>query len=128
VELGGACSPAQPCRESLACLDGTCRRKGAPGAPCTEQTDCDLINGAACNPATRRCIAYRVGGTCGFAPDGSAVFCAGAGFCQAAQRTCTPPAVDGAPCDDIVGPNCMLPATCTFGVCRLPPYDASCVR
>jgi hypothetical protein len=128
ANLGGACGEAQPCRESLACPQGTCTRKGAPGAPCNVQEDCDLVNGVACNPSTRICIPLRVSMSCGFAPDGALVLCPAAGFCQALLGTCVPAAADGAACDDDAGPNCTQPATCTSGVCRLPPYDPICVR
>jgi hypothetical protein len=127
-DLGSTCAGGEPCRETLACLGGSCARKGAPGAACAAQVDCDMPNGVACNPNTRQCISFRLGPSCGVAPDGSAVFCQAAGTCREGQGPCDPAAADGESCDPNFGPNCMLPATCLEGRCQLPPYDARCVR
>jgi len=127
-DVGDLCSDEEPCRQILTCINASCSRKQAPGALCSGRVDCDETNGSVCNPNTFECIAYTAGSTCGVATNGAATFCQAAGTCNSAQGTCTPPAADGAACNDMTGPLCMLPATCLGGFCRLPPYDATCVR
>jgi hypothetical protein len=128
LDVGELCSNEEPCRRILTCLNATCIRKQAPGAFCTDRVDCDEANGSFCNPNTFECVGYTAGSTCGPPMNGTATFCQAAGTCNSTQGSCTPAASDGSACSDANGPLCMLPASCVGGVCRLPPYDATCVR
>jgi hypothetical protein len=123
-----ACSDQQPCRLFLTCFGGTCIRKQAPGAACNGRVDCDEANGSFCNTNISQCIRFTAGTSCGIGQNGAAAFCQAAGTCDSTTGTCSPAATDGAACSDDTGPLCMVPASCTGGICRLPPFDASCVR
>jgi hypothetical protein len=39
---------------------------------------------------------------------------------------CVPAAADGAACNEERGPDCVFPASCTNGTCRLPSPNRAC--
>jgi hypothetical protein len=122
---GAACNPAQPCKQSLACLGGTCQARLGLGAPCTAIDDCNLVAGIVCNTNQGVCVSFTTGNQCGVRQDGSVVACSGGGFCNNANNSCIPPAADGAACNQDAGPRCLPPAVCN-GTCQLPMPNRSC--
>jgi hypothetical protein len=130
VVSGGTCSDATSCSIGLTCFGGKCVLAGKIGAKCDPEgkTDptCDFLQGAVCNPATKVCqeIAKATAGQpCGLV-GGEYKICTGAGKCVVPtgmmQGTCLAPAIDGAACDATKGPDCLPPAKCITGVCKLP--------
>jgi hypothetical protein len=161
VAQGSAClTGVEPCAPQLACMGdnpttsthGTCVPTVAGvGSACDgsrkDAPPCDGDLGLACIPSgtgttigTCQMVSLvGVGETCGSLggpPTTGIADCAAGGLCvkgSASDRTgtCVAPAADGAPCDSVLGPPCLLPAKCvpttagTAGTCTLP-YVAAC--
>jgi hypothetical protein len=141
--LGQDCDEAHPCAYGLACSSQrlVCETAVAAfGAPCGGKlAPCDGIGGLTCSSMLKSCVTILYvddGQKCGPFADGSFVSCK-TGFCYTASGialqgqtgTCKAAAKDGASCDAVLGPPCLLPARClthgstTQGTCTLP--DAS---
>ncbi len=135
-ELGAACGDNLPCRSDLYCtkaIAGTCAPKvGQEGGACVDSTNaCDIIQGVACNifaaPANRTCEKLGVakgGDACGIVNGGLTV-CVALSPCSGLlglSGACPNPAGDGAPCGAGTpnNANCLAPAQCVAGICRLP--------
>jgi hypothetical protein len=130
VVSGGTCSDATSCSIGLTCFGGKCVLAGKVGAKCDPEgkTDptCDFLQGAVCNPATKVCqeiAKANAGQPCGLI-SGEYKICTAAAKCVVPtgmmQGTCLAPAIDGAACDVEKGPDCLPPAKCITGVCKLP--------
>jgi len=129
-ETGGACSDTQPCALGLACFGAKCVAAGKAGSKCDPagKTDppCDIMQGAYCNPTTKVCQTFvqaKAGETCGVVGTEYKICVAGAKCVTApgtTSGTCIAPAIDGAACDAKKGPDCLAPAKCITGVCKLP--------
>jgi len=129
-ETGATCDDAKPCALGLTCFNTKCAAAGKPGAKCDPEgkTDpvCDFFQGAFCNPATKVCqsvVAAKAGETCGLVGTEFKLCSAGAKCITTAgtmSGTCIAAAVDGAACNTKDGPDCLAPAKCTNGVCKLP--------
>lgn len=127
---GASCDPTrQPCRSDLYCTSaGLCAPHVGAGQSCAD-TDraCDLFAGTACNAFNKICETVGVGqsgGACGIV-DRTLTLCVALDACSGATLTqpgvCASPAADGEACGDSnSGHNCIAPATCVNGVCRLP--------
>jgi hypothetical protein len=128
---GATCDAGHPCGGGFACLNGTCSAVLAAGATCDATAqNCDPLAGLICLPSTKVCATITfaaAGGACGLTSSGY-VACSGKGFCKRAATsqtgTCVAAAADGQPCDDNNGPNCVSPAVCTNGACKLPDSSA----
>jgi hypothetical protein len=132
---GAPCSTKQPCNPTLYCNGTTCGTPGGAGASCNGGSDllnagCDGLHGYYCNPTTKKCQQLgtaTAGQPCGFVngiQDGSLTICTGGATCFGLtalnpKTTCTPPAADGASCDATKGSNCLGPALCVSGLCKL---------
>src|SRR5262249_43518878 len=121
---------AIPCASPDVCVSGTCAPAQPAGASCPTGGECDIAQGAICEPTTHKCVMVTFAGAgqaCGLV-GGAIVGCKGGGTCKVTagmtQGTCQPAAADGAACDVTNGPHCLPPATCDKGLCRLP--DTSC--
>lgn len=130
----GKCAP--PTTAGGACVSSTCSRgtvcpkgatkcitsvRGAVGAACTVQEECDLANAVGCNTLSKKCIALALtpaGGQCGLNGNTFNV-CAKSGACSSAlSGTCSGAAADGATCSDAdTGPHCLAPARCVNAKC-----------
>jgi hypothetical protein len=119
VSLGGTCDGAHPCRRSLLCRDGTCGPKLQEGVACQEHEDC--AGGLLCNFATNACgRATASTSRCSSnEEDGTVLFCAAGGSCVSASNMCVAPASDGEACSTTEPPDCLWPAICSAGVCKL---------
>ncbi len=133
-ELGQSCDDKHPCRDDLYCSSGTgtggamCAMKVGAGRSCADSDKaCDILQGVACNPATKLCQMVRVAHrseACGLI-GGTLVLCEAAGSCDGATvatGTCSPAASDGESCGSATANNrnCLAPASCVAGICRLP--------
>jgi hypothetical protein len=129
--LGGASCDVmkQPCRSDLYCTStNVCATRVGAGGSCAD-TDraCDIYQGVACNPFTHVCETIGVakgGAACGIV-NRTLTLCVALDACSGATLTvpgvCASPAADGTACGDSnTGHNCISPATCDNGVCRLP--------
>ncbi len=120
---GSACVNAS-CSHGTACPKGANKCitpvRGAVGAPCTVQEQCDLANAIGCNTLTSKCIALAVGTPCGLSGNTFNV-CAASGACSGAfNGSCSAAAADGAKCSDAdTGPHCLAPARCVGGTCKV---------
>jgi hypothetical protein len=131
---GATCDAGHPCARPNVCKAGVCAAPAQAGQACTPSTgggDCDLTAGLFCHPTMRTCVAVMWAGAgqpCGFV-NNNVVACSGSGHCQVpnlmVMGTCVAPAADGAACDTTNGPDCLPPAECVGGVCKLP-NPASC--
>jgi hypothetical protein len=113
-------------------VSGTCSAVLAAGATCDATAqNCDPFAGLYCDPTTKVCAKVTLvaaGASCGLSSSGYAQ-CSGKGTCRRAGAsqtgTCVAAAADGQTCDTVNGPDCVTPAVCTNGVCKLPDA-ASC--
>lgn len=120
------CGPDAPCRFTLLCRAGKCIDRGGPGAPCTEDIECNTFGSLLCNEARGICVAATVSpAMCRLNLDGSHLVCASSAICKA-DGICQPVALDGAGCDDKNGPRCLWPARCTAARCTLPQPQRAC--
>jgi hypothetical protein len=145
VPMGGSCDADHPCASGLSCagdtkmMMGTCQTAvSTVGAACgAAMPGCLGSQGLACTgPAGAKTCATMVfagdGMPCGLMADGSRVDCT-AGDCYtniglatgADLGACKANALDGAPCDAVLGPPCITPARCvptgagSAGVCTV---------
>jgi len=127
---GASCDPMkQPCRSDLYCTSAsTCAPHVGAGASCADSASaCDLFQGVACNPFNHVCETVAVaqgGAACGIV-NRTLTLCVALDQCGGATLTqpgvCASPAGDGEACGESnSGHNCIAPATCVNGVCRLP--------
>lgn len=127
---GSACTDATSCAIGLVCFSGKCVSAGKAGQSCDPEgktaVSCDFLQGVFCNPSTKVCQEYAkssAGQPCGVV-SGEFKICTGGSKCivpsGAMQGTCMAPAIDGGACDTTKGPDCVAPAKCIGGVCKLP--------
>ena len=129
VAGGGMCDAGHRCAFPNICKGGTCTAPGEAGQSCTPSIgggDCDLPAGLFCHPTMLTCVQVSwatAGQPCGFV-NNNIVGCSASGHCKitapAVMGTCLAAAADGAACDAANGPDCMPPAQCVSGVCKLP--------
>lgn len=133
--LGMPCDLNHPCLPLLSCVgldddrNGVCQGPLPLGAHCDplRQTTpgCDAMHGGYCHPYKHTCEEMRWadgGAPCGADEQtGEVLLCSAGATChkQGDLATCVPPAADGAPCDVEAGPDCLMPAQCIAGRCRL---------
>jgi hypothetical protein len=133
---GEACGSGAPCGVGLSCEGGSCRDAAdTMGAACdpTLQSGpgCELDLGLVCNSMSSTCqpvVIAATGQPCGDVGDQAAYCQVGsscAGSSSTTPGTCTAAAADGAPCDLVAGPACLIPARCigagngaTSGTCQ----------
>jgi hypothetical protein len=126
--LGGSCDANTPCRGgNMYCNVNMCATRLGAGSSCEGNSEaCDFGRGVGCNvlSATPTCqpVASAQGGQpCGIV-NGTLTICqlvnecAGATLMQAGA--CVAPSQDGTACS--MGHNCLPPANCIGGICRLP--------
>lgn len=133
---GVACSKRQPCAYGLFCAKaGVCAKLVAqPGAPC-EKDGCDYTKSLVCNDQAKVCQTFRVGkpgDACGFLlnPPTLCPFGDPEKTCRPSllMGVCVAPAREGELCGELAGGReCLAPAYCDKGVCRLGSI-AGCVR
>lgn len=128
---GSSCDGGHPCAAPNVCKAGVCAAGGSAGQACDPAArDCDPTQPLFCSPTSRVCTTVTfaaAGQPCGFI-NGGYVACSAAGHCRIGTGfagTCVAPAADGTACDTTNGPDCMGPATCVGGLCKLP-NPASC--
>jgi hypothetical protein len=152
---GASCGKGAPCGAGLSCvganasksIQGTCQTSVAQsGAACdpTGQTSagCERNQLLTCNTQSKECAALTVaagGQPCGTNDvNDQTALCSANGVCTGqgtgtppTPGTCTAAAADGAACDTVNGPGCMLLSRCvvtsdagTAGTCQLS--SASC--
>jgi hypothetical protein len=131
---GAACSDSQPCGIGLACFNSKCVAAGKPGSKCdpagVTEPGCDLLQGSFCNQTTKVCQAFiysKAGEPCSFSATEIKVCSAGSkciGATATSPGTCVAPAADGAACNVTNGPDCLAPAKCRDGLCKLPSASA----
>ncbi len=133
---GEACSDAKPCVLGTTCFNGSCTAAGKAGAKCDAdgktQPACDFFAGTFCNQTTGVCQVIGVAGfgePCGIIlASREFKMCRAGGKCVGAMGvtagTCVAPAADGAACDPVEGPDCVAPAKCVEGRCKLPSASA----
>lgn len=122
-DVGAACSQSRPCKRALPCANGYCRQpKHNAGDTCDPNVyiDCDYFRLLYCTTAGV-CTQWQqsaAGANC----DNKTSVCGGSGFCRMSGATgnCVAPAADGMPCNATSGPQCLYPAQCVNGSCRLP--------
>jgi hypothetical protein len=140
---GSACGKGAVCGVGLSCVGaesatstpGVCLPAGEQvGAACDPQehtaAGCDRNAGLVCNSSSKTCrpvFIASVGQPCGNDVDDQPVYCQAEGVCQGATGTrpgtCVAAADDGAACDTVSGPGCVIPARCigdggTSGTCQ----------
>jgi hypothetical protein len=126
AEVGESCGGnAPPCRSTLICNNGTCAKPLGAGESCQPLGSlCDSTQGLLCSPQSRVCEKIALAGDgepCGLV-SGSLVGCKSSGKCKtdaSGTGTCLAAAADGASCSTSDGPNCLPPASCEDGVCKL---------
>jgi hypothetical protein len=129
---GAACSKKVPCAFGLYCSGrtATCTKPvAAPGAPC-EKDGCDLSRNLVCNEQAKVCQIFRVaqpGEACGIgiSPPTLCPFGEFEKMCRpnVLVGVCARPALEGEPCGS-GGPECLAPAYCDRGTCRLASASA----
>jgi len=140
---GATCGKGAVCGVGLSCVgvdltpntQGLCQPAGQkPGAPCdpTLRTaaGCDRNAGLVCNATSKACqkvVVATAGQPCGDDVGGQPAYCQAEGDCTGGSSTkpgsCAAAAADGARCDLVNGPACVIPARCiahegTSGTCQ----------
>jgi hypothetical protein len=124
MNLGGACSEAHPCRRSLLCRNGACAPKATEGQACKAHDDCGA--GLLCNFDKLACGRASVSSSrcSSLETDGTVLFCAGGSTCAQKTSMCVATADDNQACVEGGTPDCLWPAACSGGTCRLArPVD-----
>jgi hypothetical protein len=128
---GTACSETQPCQTGYYCRAGSCAANiSQAGGTCDDLGSCDIIQGLFCNPTVGRCQSLKMaaaGSTCGL-KSGEFILCS-AGNCEltGTDGICSALAKDGESCGVAAGgTECMMPAKCIAGRCKLPS-SAACL-
>lgn len=133
--VGGPCDANTPCRGGhLYCNAGTCAMRLGAGNSCAGNAEaCDFRSGVACNilsaaPTCQVVAAAQGGQACGIV-NGTLTICQLDNDCPGATLTqpgaCVAPSQDGTACSP--RHNCLPPASCVGGICRLPS-TAACQR
>ncbi|HWZ87485.1 MAG TPA: hypothetical protein VNW92_01510 [Polyangiaceae bacterium] len=144
AKTGAMCNADTPCGDGFSCVGakaatasaaailGTCQPAvEMAGAACDPKrktgAGCDPTQGLVCDPTSMTCVAIVVANP-GEACDGSLTVCSSAATCQTAAGanagTCVAAAANGAPCDTVVGPDCLTLSRCivsgmgTSGTCE----------
>lgn len=121
------------CVYGTSCVSGKCTAYLKDGDACdaTNGPTCDLANGYVC-----KVVSGTTAGKCGkitLPKTGEACdvstywICGGSARCSvtgSGSGTCQAPAADGASCDATKGPDCMAPASCVSGVCKLTDVNS----
>ena len=126
--LGGACDANTPCRGGhLYCNANVCAMRLGAGSPCASNAEaCDFGSGVGCNglsatPTCQNVAAAQGGQPCGIV-NGTLTICQLMNDCAGATLmqpgACVAPSQDGTACS--MGHNCLPPANCVGGICRLP--------
>jgi hypothetical protein len=140
---GSACGKGAVCGVGLSCVgvdvtpntQGLCQPAGQKvGVPCdpTSRTaaGCDRNAGMVCNTTSNTCqkvVVASLGQPCGNDVGDQLAYCQADGACtggsSATPGRCTAAAADGAKCDLVAGPACVIPARCighggTSGTCQ----------
>lgn len=126
VVVGGKCTGGD-CIPGYACVNDICvLPETKAGQPCSSGAQCDSFAGLLCHPLTKVCTAIKqaeAGASCGLL-ENDYVACKGGGKCKIPQGktsgSCVAAAADGAACDPEQGIDCLEPAECTNGLCKLP--------
>jgi hypothetical protein len=117
--VGAPCDAERPCRLSLVCKGGVCSEKAGEGTGCTAHSDCraDLL----CSNSTNRCGLAIAAPMCDSRRvDGTTLYCAGGGRCDAGfTGMCFAASVEGGVCSD-TRERCLFPSSCVAGRCALP--------
>jgi hypothetical protein len=129
---GAACAPdKQPCRSDLYCngMSVCAPHVGVNGSCADSSAACDITQGLACdtlraNPVCKTVGVAQGGAACGNV-NSTLTLCVALDACPGATLTqpgvCASPAGDGQACGNSnSGHNCIAPANCVNGVCRLP--------
>jgi hypothetical protein len=131
--VGGQCDDSHPCKASLYCSASTAmcaqHATGAGMACATDKNVCDVAHGFGCDtfettPACEAVVVANGGDACGLV-NGTLTVCPEFNDCTiaggAVSGTCPNAPKDGDPCT-LTNPrlDCVPPATCVGGVCRLP--------
>jgi hypothetical protein len=131
---GGSCDASHPCVNPLVCIgattttQGTCTTGGAPGASCTSDQGCSVVQGLWCTRETNRTcgaiIASDPGGRCGFLSVSEFALCkggGGGGGCNvatgSAAGTCPRLGMPGEACGATA--PCKAGAKCVNGLCAV---------
>ena len=140
---GSACGKGAVCGVGLSCVgadvtpstQGLCQPAGQKvGVPCdaTLRTaaGCDRNAGMVCNTTSKTCqkvVVASAGQPCGDDVGDQPAYCQADGDCTGGTSTgpgsCKAAAADGAKCDVVAGPGCVIPARCvahggTSGTCQ----------
>jgi len=118
---GEKCQSDGECLDELECSGDVCGTPGRKkvGEACDSKNKCDTFAGLACN-AQGTCAAITLaaaGESCG-AIDGKLVSCAASGNCD--NGKCVVAVKDGGACDKTKKLDCLEPAECIEGTCKLP--------
>ncbi len=131
---GFSCVGAKAESATVAATEGTCQPSvGTAGAACDPKrktsAGCDATRGLACDPTSMVCIAIQIADA-GAPCDNNLTLCSSAATCVipagTTAGTCVAAAADGAPCDTVSGPNCLILSRCVVtgagsaGTCVLP--------
>ena len=140
---GSACGKGAVCGVGLSCVgvdvtpntQGLCQPAGQKvGVPCDPAlrtaAGCDRNAGMVCNATSRTCqkvVVASTGQHCGDEVGDQPVYCQAAGSCTGGSGTtpgsCAAAAAEGAKCNLVTGPGCVIPARCignggTSGTCQ----------
>ena len=125
--VGGSCATTAACGDLLYCKSGQCTAVATTsGATCdlNDSDSCDYFSGLYCDDITTQCKPV----TLVNANEGCGAYtlsfraCTAAGTCRVnggISGTCVAVVADGQTCNANSDLNCLDPASCEAGVCRL---------
>ncbi len=126
-QAGAACATTTQCDDLLYCKNSVCTAVlTTAGAACdpNDSDSCDYLSGVFCNNSN---VCARIqfagpGAACGVMANDSYVECSSGATCKtngAIFGTCVGAAADGQACNPTNDLNCVDPAACESGSCRL---------
>ena len=126
LPIGMACSASKPCKLGLYCKAGSCAAAGTmANTPCDSNIteSCNFLAGFFCGQSNV-CVKSQVantGSACGLSAT-NYTECTYGGTCNTSGGTvgtCVAAVLDGQACDSTNALNCLAPATCENGTCKL---------
>lgn len=125
---GNTCSSAAPCKDTLTCVEGECKRRPGNAAPCDpNRSACDPTQSLVCVPtqpgeSTGTCqpqLFAKLDEACGLdSTTGITTECEGSACSKPGEKgTCVPFLADGADCGETL-PACDYALGCVKGKCQ----------
>jgi hypothetical protein len=119
------CDADEECARGLYCDTRvrSCDVESYSKQSCTRDAECSADEGWACDPSTQTCAPIVPSTSCRLPRNGTVAVCKAGLYC-AANGDCLPLVADGGACK--ASKECLWPATCMEGTCRMEMSNPAC--